>query len=134
MDHITDYSRKKVLTTTKPATYTDNSDFSFLSKNSLDIVKQGMRLVCSSPHATAYATFGNYPIAVAAKTGTAETSGADNTTFISFAPYDNPQIAVAVVIERGVKGTYSQRVAKAIYDAYFKLNQSGSAASSAAAN
>lgn len=134
VDHITDYSRQKVVSTTKSEAYTDNSDYSFLSKTNLDIVKQGMRDVCASPHGTAYSTFGEYPVKVAAKTGTAETSKADNTTFIAFAPYDNPEIAVAVVIEHGEKGKYSQNVAKAIYDAYFKLNQPSSSSSSTASS
>lgn len=131
VDHITDYSRKKTVSTTTPKVYTDNSDYSFLSKKNLDLVKGGMRDVCASPHGTAYATFGQYPVAVAAKTGTAETSNADNTTFITFAPYDNPQIAIAVVIEHGQKGKYSQDVAKAIYDAYFKVNQPSAKTSAA---
>ncbi|MCH3973303.1 MAG: penicillin-binding protein [Oscillospiraceae bacterium] len=127
VDHVTDYSRKKVISTVTPETYTDNSSYSFLSKENLDIVKAGMRKVCTS--GTASGTFASYPIAVAAKTGTAETSRASNTTFITFAPYDNPQIAIAVVIEHGEKGKYSQNVAKAIYDAYFKVNQSSSSSS-----
>ena len=134
VDHVTDYSRKKTISTTNPKVYTDNSSYSFLSKKNLDLVKEGMRDVCASPHGTAYSTFGQYPIAVAAKTGTAETSQADNTTFITFAPYDNPQIAIAVVIEHGQKGKYSQNVAKAIYDAYFKVNQSSGTTSTAKTN
>lgn len=133
VDHVTDYSRKKIISTTKPDTYTDNHDYSFLSKDNLDIVKTGMRDVCASPHGTAYDPFGNYPVEIAAKTGTAETSESDNTTFISFAPYNNPQIALAVVIPHGAKGTYSKNVAKAIYDSYFKLDQSASGASAAKA-
>lgn len=43
----------------------------------------------------------------------------DNVTFIAFAPYDDPEIAVAVVLQYGAKGTYSQEVAKDIFDAYF---------------
>ncbi len=123
VDHVTDYSRKKTISTTKPEIYTDNSNYSFLSQKNLDLVKTGMRDVCASPHGTAYALFGEYPVKVAAKTGTAETSQSDNTTFITFAPYDKPEIAIAVVIEHGQKGAYSQNVAKSIYDAYFKVGQ-----------
>ena len=43
----------------------------------------------------------------------------DNVTFIAYAPYDDPEIAVAVVLEYGSRGTYSMNVAKDIFDAYF---------------
>jgi penicillin-binding protein 2 len=57
---------------------------------------------------------------VAAKTGTAENSGSDHATFICYAPYDKPEVAVAVVMEHGAYGRYSMTVAKAMLDAYFK--------------
>jgi penicillin-binding protein 2 len=69
---------------------------------------------------TARTLFSNYKIAIAAKTGTAETNGSDNVTFIAYAPYDNPQIAVAVVLPHGAAGTYAQNIAKDIFDAYFQ--------------
>ena len=41
----------------------------------------------------------------AAKTGTAQTGGkVSNGVFVAFAPYDDPQIALAVVIEKGGSG------------------------------
>ena len=58
-------------------------------------------------------------VKVAAKTGTAENSGSDHTTFICYAPFDKPQVAVAVVLENGVRGTYSMQVARDLLDAYF---------------
>ena len=54
-----------------------------------------------------------------AKTGTAENAGSDHTTFICYAPYDNPEVAISVVIENGAKGRYSMQVAKDMLDAYF---------------
>jgi penicillin-binding protein 2 len=47
------------------------------------------------------------------------TPHSDNVTFIAFAPYDNPQIAVAVVLEHGATGKYCMSVAKDVLDAYF---------------
>ena len=58
-------------------------------------------------------------VKVAAKTGTAENSGSDQTTFICYAPYEKPEVAIAVVIEHGAKGRYSMQVAKDLLDAYF---------------
>lgn len=63
--------------------------------------------------------FGNYPIPVASKTGTPETSGFPNGTYICYAPANDPQIAVAVVIEDGYHGYWGAAVAKAIFDQYF---------------
>ena len=89
-----------------------------VSKSNLKIVQEGMREVCKT--GTASTTFGSYGIAVAGKTGTAENVGhSDNTVFIGYAPYDNPEIAVAVVLEYGASGVYSTGVAKDIFDAYF---------------
>ena len=59
-------------------------------------------------------------VKVAAKTGTAENAGSDHTTFICYAPFEKPELAVAVVIENGVKGQYSMQVAKDLLDVYFK--------------
>lgn len=134
VDHVTDYSRSETLSTTDPAVIVDNSDYSFLSAENLDTVQAGMRAVCTT--GTARANFSDYPVAIAAKTGTAETGSAssENTTFIAYGPYENPEIAVAVVIDHGVQGTYSQGVAKAIFDAYFGLDAGSSSASSTARN
>lgn len=111
---VTDYSRKKVITEYKP-TVMDNIG---VSQANLDIVKRGMREVCLSGTASNF--FGNYGYAIAAKTGTAQTGiHSDNVTFIGFAPYDKPEIAVAVVLEYGAKSKFSLTVAKDIFDAYF---------------
>ena len=62
----------------------------------------------------------DFGIAVAGKTGTAENADhSDNLTFIGFAPYENPEIAVAVVIEYGGKGDAAKETAKAVFEAYF---------------
>ena len=69
---------------------------------------------------TAASTFSDFGIAVAGKTGTAENADhSDNLTFIGFAPYENPEIAVAVVIEYGGKGDAAKETAKAVFEAYF---------------
>ena len=65
--------------------------------------------------------FANYPVKIGAKTGTAQNSGNDHTTFVCFAPYDNPEIAIAVVIAHGKSGTLSKNVARDIMNEYFKL-------------
>lgn len=88
-----------------------------LDKENIDAVRKGMRLVALDGTAASY--FKDYPVKVAAKTGTAEVyGGSDNGLFVAFAPYDNPKIAVAVVIERAGGGSYCGPVVKAIIEAY----------------
>ena len=74
---------------------------------------------------TAEKVFDNYPINVAGKTGTAETgreaNESSNGVFICYAPVEDPQIAIAVVIEHGVWGSYTAPVAKDILSEYFGL-------------
>lgn len=79
----------------------------------------GMKQV-TDPNGTAYSAFKNYPIKVAAKTGTAETdTGSANGAFICFAPADDPQIAICVYGEKAGGGSRLANVAKAVLDAYF---------------
>ena len=86
---------------------------------------QGMRDVVLS--GTAKTVLGKYPIAVAAKTGTAETDsgGSDNGAFICYAPYDDPQIAIVVYGEQAGHGSTMGRIAKALLDTYFQKEIAG---------
>ena len=43
----------------------------------------------------------------------------DNITLIAYAPYDDPQIAIGIIMEHGGKSVYAANVAKAIMDGYF---------------
>ncbi len=64
--------------------------------------------------------WGDFPIKVASKTGTPQTTTKTvNSTFICFAPADDPQIAIAVVIEKGWQGYTAAPVAKEILQYYF---------------
>lgn len=88
----------------------------------LNAVRQGMKRVADEGSASEI--FANYGIQVGGKTGTAQVgNGSNNAVFIAYAPFDNPQIAVAVVLEHGVRGTNAGMVAKDIFDAYFHLGQ-----------
>lgn len=103
--------------------YMEISDEAFLA------YKQGMIWVAhNKDRGTARATFGDYPITIAAKTGTAETGlniGSDNGAFICFAPADDPKIAIAVYGERAGHGSSMAAVAKAILDVYFEVGEIG---------
>ena len=91
----------------------------FLKKNTRHCSAKTMLGGYSDETDTANYMFGDYKVKVAAKTGTAENSGSDHTTFICYAPYEKPEVAIAVVIEHGAKGRYSMQVAKDLLDAYF---------------
>ncbi len=64
--------------------------------------------------------WGDFGIKVASKTGTPQTTTKTvNSTFICFAPADDPEIAIAVVIEKGWQGYTAAPVAKEILQYYF---------------
>lgn len=85
-------------------------------------VKAGMRSVTED--GTGSATFKNYPIQVGGKTGTSQVAvGADHSVFIAFAPFDNPEIAVAIVLEHGSSTRTCSSVGRSMLDAYFFSDQ-----------
>lgn len=96
------------------------------SQKNVDTVKQGMRLVVTN--GSCRNTFGKLDIPVACKTGTSQVDKTINgvkKTYtngfnISFAPYDDPEIAVAVAIEGATSGGTCAPVACDIYNYYFK--------------
>jgi penicillin-binding protein 2 len=99
-----------------------------VKKETLDAIKEGMIYAANTWDGTAAYAFSGFPIKVAAKTGTSETvdvSGkiSSNSVFIGFAPADKPEIAIAIVIERGVWGSNSAPVARDIFTEYFGINK-----------
>lgn len=93
-----------------------------------EAIREGM-MRAAQPGGTAGAVFGNYSIPVACKTGTPETHTDPNSTFIAFAPADDPEIAVCVVIEKGWHGYTGGPVAKEIFNSYFFSKDSKSSTS-----
>ncbi len=108
----------------------DNSDlvpFKLpVQASTLAAVREGMVAVTTDPEGTATKAFADFPIKVAAKTGTAETGLEDvsssNGLLICYAPADNPQVAIAQVVEKGAWGSNTIGIAKALLTEYFKLN------------
>ncbi len=99
-----------------------------ISDEAYNTVKEGMYRVANVSGGTAYSTFRNYPITVAAKTGTAEhgnNTASDHAAFVCYAPIDDPQIAISVYVEKGGHGYTLATVAKAIMDVYFEVGQVG---------
>jgi cell division protein FtsI/penicillin-binding protein 2 len=97
----------------------------------MERVQQGFYQVTHSTNGTAYSTFGKDSNNVAAKTGTAEAfydgnnenlkgESVFNSTFVGYAPFDNPEITVTVVVPylRSETGRATP-IAKKVFDAYF---------------
>ena len=93
----------------------------FEEKEYIAIIQEGMQLVTRSKDGTAYSIFGDYPINVAAKTGTVELDAQErnNGVFVCYAPAEDPEIAISIVIERGGSGSAVMNIAKIIFDYYF---------------
>lgn len=86
-----------------------------------DAIIQGMKGVTETGTGKSSVLHG-YSVDLASKTGTAQTSSTDDSDtslFVCYAPYDNPEIAIAVIIENGGSGGNSIQVAKDILDSYF---------------
>ena len=108
----------------------DTDDGITISDESIEVAKEGMRMAASEAGGTAYNIFKNFNIEVAGKTGSAEagkdSNGNDlvNAWFVCFAPFDNPEVAVVVMIENGGHGNYAAEVARDVLIQYFGMNES----------
>jgi penicillin-binding protein 2 len=73
---------------------------------------------------------------VAGKTGTAQNPhGNDHAWFVSYAPADNPELAIAVIVENGGHGgTAAVPIVRKMYETYFNLNQSTATATNVTAS
>ena len=82
-----------------------------------------MKSVTTESGGTAYGVFKDFDIEVGGKTGSAEAGGKVNAWFAGFAPYDNPEIAIVVMVENGSHGSYTAEVVRDIVEEHFKLKQ-----------
>lgn len=102
-----------------------------ISRSTLSAVKTGMEAV-GGPGGFCWDAFKDLPVRCAAKTGTAQVKEKigdyyqtyDNGILITYAPADNPQIAIAQVIERADSGSSTAEIAATIFDYYFAKNSS----------
>ena len=100
-------------------------------------IQEGMRQVSHTELGTARYFFLNYPITIGSKTGTTEAFYAGpikyaandpvtNATYVGYAPFDNPEIAISVIVpylEEASWGRESTRVAYQVMNAYFQLKE-----------
>ena len=98
-----------------------------MSDSTLKAVKEGMLALTTTGSLSGY--FKDCVVSAGAKTGTAQITKSveNNGVFVCFAPYDDPQIAVAIVIEKGGSGSGLASTAVEILNAYFTADESGAA-------
>jgi len=93
-----------------------------IDKANYNALMQGMKDVSQS--GTAASVFANYKVSVGSKTGTATVTKADvNAVFVAVAPLEHPEIAIAVVVEKGGHGNYAAPIAKDVFDKYFNVDE-----------
>ncbi|MEK7447304.1 MAG: penicillin-binding protein 2 [Patescibacteria group bacterium] len=106
----------KVIETKKP----EIANQGFISPNNIDIVKRGMRQTVVAGSAR---SLNGLPVAVSGKTGTAQfgpNESLQHGWFTSFAPYDNPQIVLTILVEGSGGGDVTAvPIAKEVYQWYF---------------
>lgn len=96
------------------------SEYRF-SEEARRCVQEGMRLAVNGEFGTA-SLLKDYDVAVCAKTGTAEhgSAGSAHGAFVCYAPAEDPQIAIAVYVEKAAQGGNLAKVAMAVMDQYFQ--------------
>ncbi len=114
IDRIVSYDMRETFDEIEPSAMEDFD----IDKNVISAVKAGMLSVTED--GTGSAVFGKYSIKVGGKTGTSQVSGkTEHSVFIAFAPFDNPEIAISVILEHANSTPAVTSVAKAMLDAYF---------------
>ena len=114
VDKIVSYDLKEVYDNCEPEIVNKVS----IKSENIKAIKQGMLSV--TVDGTGRAALGDYPIKIGGKTGTSQTnSGADHSTFIVFAPYDNPKYAISLVLEHGHSSFTSGNTVKSMLDFCF---------------
>jgi len=94
----------------------------FISPDIIQTVKEGMRMTVTGGTAQVLKTL---PVPVAGKTGTAQfgSEGKTHSWFAAFAPYDNPTIAIVVLVPGGGEGNSAALpVAEEALKYYFSKN------------
>lgn len=101
----------------------DNTENIEMNQSYLKAVLQGMQSVTSDTGGTAYVRFKDFNISVGGKTGSAEAPNNQvHAWFVGFAPFENPEIAIVVMVENGGHGNYTAEVVRDIMAEYFGMN------------
>ena len=100
-----------------------DKDLTNIKNSTWDSVLKGMYMVANEQRGSVYRLYGNFGVTVAGKTGTLRLalSKPNNALFVSFAPYEKPEISVTVVIPNGHTSGNAAETARDIYQLYFNL-------------
>lgn len=92
-----------------------------ISDETFDTIKKGMVSVVNGKDSSIKFLYANQGLKVAGKTGTAQENKnrPNHALFISYAPYDNPDITMTVVVRNGYTSTNAAEIARDIYKYYF---------------
>lgn len=101
----------------------NNNEDIQIDEENLKAILEGMKDVTSEAGGTAYTVFRDFDIEIGGKTGSAQTGNSTNAWFVGFAPYDNPEIAVACIIEDGGSGSIACYPARDVIAKYFGMNE-----------
>ena len=94
-----------------------------INQTYLNAILEGMQSVTSDSGGTAYVRFKDFNISVGGKTGSAEAPNNQvHAWFVGFAPFENPEIAIVVMVENGGHGNYTAEVVRDIMEEYFGMN------------
>ena len=94
-----------------------------INQEYLNAILGGMESVTQDSSGTAYVRFKDFNISVGGKTGSAEAPGDKvHAWFVGFAPFENPEIAIVVIVENGGHGNYTAEVVRDIMQEYFGMN------------
>lgn len=98
-----------------------------INPETINAIHEGMRSVAEEEGGTAYQVFKDFSIELGGKTGSAEMTSKKNSKdvyawFAGFAPYEHPELAVVVMVEKGGHGYYTGEVVRDIMTEYFGTN------------
>lgn len=93
-----------------------------LSESTKKAIRDGLFAGAQEEGGTSYSVFKDYAVTVGGKTGSAQAPGGSHALYVAYAPIDNPEVAIAVVVENGGQGSRIPSVAKAVFDAYFSTS------------
>lgn len=128
VDNVKNYNNSKVILNKEQ----EVERIELNNYENLEHIKRGMLEV--SNDGSSRRIFGNFPVQVGSKTGTAQRAGVNPYTgdtyddfawFVAFAPYEDPEIAVSVVLFQGGSGGYAGPMTRDIIAEYLGLNVVG---------
>ena len=117
MKNIKTYTNKKL-----GITDDEKKETLEISSENLTAILEGMKSVTNETGGTAYSVFRDLDIEIGGKTGSAQAGDEVNAWFACFAPYEDPEIVIVAMIEKGSHGSYAAEIAKDILEEYYGVN------------